>query len=913
MQKKKSIDFKLSDIAAVLICSAAIMVSLWLFFQNINKELVKNSEEQIAVITFKYRSAQRKFIDGMIWDKLRNSSPVYNGDTIRTASLSEAVVIFENGNTLNLHENTLTQVFMKKKDGEISILFDRGNFSITTIENAAPVVIKSSQGAISIGSASSLSVSLQNSIQKIQVLEGRADVIAADKTSVLFSGDVGEFSDKIGLFEQPSAVMIQPLQYYRVLNQGDSLTNIVFSWKASNMADDVKLLLDLYTDKRNVHKFASYDVTSYTSKDISLPNGVFYWKLYPVKGGSPSGLRYDSGQLLILDAPSPSVIAPKNELFSYENESSQIRFSWKGNEWVSLYQIEVADNSTMVNPIAVKTSQSESCYISGLTEGEWFWRVIPLYAIQKTDEVFSSEINSFSIGKKLSGSTTQPLQAENSIKANVDENNKTQTVSTSVVTGKRMAQLSGPELFLNNDFSAGDKFWDYWESQGIGAVIDFSSGAFVLSGGLRGMDAWNICLAKTALALSKYTVYELRFDAFSSNPSDTLQVTLESQKNDSTNAEEDYHHRSWADMALSAQPMTYSIELVSGEFDDLEGSIIFLLGDCTGTITIDNVSFKKKGSWKTESFEIISNGDFKYRAALWDYWQSENSSANMDFSSGAFVLSGGLRGIDEFNMCLGKLSLDLPQYSIYKLTFDASSTSASDVLKVGLQSISDYINDEGENFPYWSWAEFSLSTEPAVYTATLISSEFGDTEGSLIFPLGLCKGTITIDNVSLKKTGSWQLKIPEMVFNGDFELGNNYWNTWSGVTNKSGVGSFSDGKFTLTETQRGTENWVIQLSTNGYFTYKRGETYSVTFNAASTESEQITLNAGEDGFDVNGDGNIWSAWASKDYVLTSQMTAYTLVFTMSNTFEDPQGRLNFCLGNTKGIITIDNVSVKPVQ
>jgi hypothetical protein len=152
-----------------------------------------------------------------------------------------------------------------------------------------------------------------------------------------------------------------------------------------------------------------------------------------------------------------------------------------------------------------------------------------------------------------------------------------------------------------------------------------------------------------------------------------------------------------------------------------------------------------------------------------------------------------------------------------------------------------------------------------------------------------------------------------MVFYGDFELGNNYWNTWSGVTNKSGVGSFSDGKFTLTETQRGTENWVIQLSTNGYFTYKRGETYSVTFNAASTESEQITLNAGEDGFDVNGDGNIWSAWASKDYVLTSQMTAYTLVFTMSNTFEDPQGRLNFCLGNTKGIITIDNVSVKPVQ
>ncbi|HPX25367.1 MAG TPA: carbohydrate binding domain-containing protein [Treponemataceae bacterium] len=1072
MQKKKNIQLRLSDIAAIILCTSAMAVSLYFFYGNINKEFVKNAEDQIAVISFKYRSAQRKFSDGVIWDKLRNNSAVYNGDTIRTATSSEATVFFDNGNVLDLHENTLAQIYTKKKDGEISILFDRGNISLQTGTNTDRVIIESKKGNVIIESKSSLSVSINNSIQKVQVIEGNVQVVSDNKAVVLYAGEVIETAEDSVMLEQPSAAMIEPIQNYRYLNHTGSVTNIVFRWKTSNMPPDAKLYLNLYTDKRYTMQYASYDVTNWEEFDIPLPNGKFYWRLLPVLQDSSIKTRYDSGQLLILDAPSPTVIAPKNSEFTYKNEVPQIRFSWKGNDWVSLYQVEVADNIEMLNPIAVKTSQSESCYISGLTDGEWFWRVIPVYTIQKTDEAFSSEIYSFTIkkhqietkegivakievineadidneeipitdeevkvqGNKKESAGTELLyindfvQARASWEANQGESadlimdfssgsfklnggprgkypwdvsivrkelslkknmiyelsfdasstSPTDTIQVCLqeydkdIDGdgdywtlwsaidialskepkKYRAKLvtkeyddqggalrfnfggttSGTisidnislketesylpeenELIYNGSFNACSNFWLVNQLEGADAKLDFSSGALVLKGGLRGLHEWSIDLVQGEQNFSKYSIYELSFDASSTSPSDLIRIGLQEFNDDADGDGNAYSYWSSEVFTLSTEFKTYKAKLATREFDCPSGGLYINLGATEGTLKIDNISLKKAGTWKPDPSKIINNGNFELGSALWDYWQSENSSANMDFSSGAFVLSGGLRGIDEFNMCLGKLSLDLPQYSIYKLTFDASSTSASDVLKVGLQSISDYINDEGENFPYWSWAEFSLSTEPAVYTATLISSEFGDTEGSLIFPLGLCKGTITIDNVSLKKTGSWQPKIPEMVFNGDFELGNNYWNTWSGVTNKSGVGSFSDGKFTLTETQRGTENWVIQLSTNGYFTYKRGETYSVTFNAASTESEQITLNAGEDGFDVNGDGNIWSAWASKDYVLTSQMTAYTLVFTMSNTFEDPQGRLNFCLGNTKGIITIDNVSVKPVQ
>lgn len=435
MQKKKNIQLRLSDIAAIILCTSAMAVSLYFFYENINKELVKNTEDQIATISFKYRSAQRKFSDGVIWDKLRNNSAVYNGDTIRTATSSEATVFFDNGNALDLHENTLAQIYTKKKDGEISILFDRGNLSLQTGSNTDRVIIESKKGNVIIESKSSLSVSINNYIQKVQVIEGNVQVVSDNKAVVLYAGEVIETAEDSVMLEQPSAAMIEPIQNYRYLNHTGSLTNFVFRWRTNNMPPDAKLYLNLYTDKRYSMQYASYDVTNWEEFDIPLPNGMFYWRLLPVLQDSSIKTRYDSGQLLILDAPSPTVIAPKNSEFTYENEVPQIRFSWKGNDWVSLYQVEVADNIEMLNPIAVKTSQSESCYIGTLTEGLWYWRIIPIYTIQKTDAIFTSDINSFTI-KKIVKEIIKPEQLSAPEPIEVEE-----IVSKDIIEGEPLGSV----------------------------------------------------------------------------------------------------------------------------------------------------------------------------------------------------------------------------------------------------------------------------------------------------------------------------------------------------------------------------------------------------------------------------------------------------------------------------------------
>ena len=143
MQKRKSTSSKLSDLLTTIICCTGIAISVYLFWMDFNQSLTRQSEQPIATITFKYKSAQRKFIDRIIWDRLKNESPVYNGDTIRTAALSEATVTFIDGNTMALHENTLAQIFYDVEGDGAAISFTEGNISVTTGTSSKAVSVSS--------------------------------------------------------------------------------------------------------------------------------------------------------------------------------------------------------------------------------------------------------------------------------------------------------------------------------------------------------------------------------------------------------------------------------------------------------------------------------------------------------------------------------------------------------------------------------------------------------------------------------------------------------------------------------------------------------------------------------------------------------------------------------------------------
>jgi hypothetical protein len=321
--------------------------------------------------------------------------------------------------------------------------------------------------------------------------------------------------------------------------------------------------------------------------------------------------------------------------------------------------------------------------------------------------------------------------------------------------------------------------------------------------------------------------------------------------------------------------------------------------------------------------EMLTNGDFSYnysfegksQTASWYYLVRSGATSSVDFSSNAYVLSGSPRGSDEWAICLAQENLDFVQYGIYQLEFDARSTNPSDVIAAGLMEEGVDINGDGNAYTTWSDVDVPLSTATTRYSTQLIMRDYDNPKGVLQFRLGGSRtsGTVTIDKVSLKPNGTYTPLDGNLVWNGDFGFGQNFWTYWSDTAKGSTARpAFIGGKFSLASAGRGTESSDWQLQSNDKF-LTQGTTFTISFDASSTASDDIIrVTLCEGGVDVNGDGNAYGDWGNYSGISLGTTTQhYSFPLKMSDDYADPNGRLIFQLGKTTGTITIDNVSMIP--
>jgi hypothetical protein len=320
--------------------------------------------------------------------------------------------------------------------------------------------------------------------------------------------------------------------------------------------------------------------------------------------------------------------------------------------------------------------------------------------------------------------------------------------------------------------------------------------------------------------------------------------------------------------------------------------------------------------------EMLWNRDFSYvfsygsatHASAWYEWQNSGAASAIDFSSKAFVLSGSPRGSGNSSICLGQI-LDLAQYGIYQLAFEASSTNPGDVITAMIQENGEDIDGDGNAWTIWNSAEFSLNSTARSYSAPLAMWQYDNPKAYFIIAFGKrTSGTITIDNVSLKADGNFTPIDGELVWNGDFSLGQSYWNSWVNTANGANPKmEFTDGAFTLSGSARGTHDYDVQLW-SGQKALSKGTTYQISFDASSTVSgDVIRATLSENGVDANGDGKTKSDWVDHSGIsLSTTMTPYSFIMIMPSDYDDPNGRLLLQLGATTGTITIDNVSMEPV-
>lgn len=382
MQKK--VKLRLAEIIFVFLCFCCSAFSVYQFWKCLNAALTKN-EEPIATITFKYKTAQRKFIDDLVWDRLRQNSPVYEGDTIRTADLAEATIYFSDGNIMDLQENTMARISLKDgAEADIS----SGKVTVRTSQKSS-ARIKSGDSVVEVAAGSNLTAGGSEDGQiSVAVQSGSAALQSSNGTSVnLEAGQVTEVSST-GEFIQRNLIVNEPAENQRLLNFTTDDYPVNFDWKG----DSNKITIQVASDKNFKQIVYNQIYENAENAEVKLPSGTYYWRM------TGEQTEEVDGKLSILYSPAPKLISPKADYSTkYRTKTPSVRFAWSEVERATSYEFVVADNKEMNNPVIQQRSSTNSIIVNTLGAGTYYWNVTPYYVMNGIGLALPSETNSFTI------------------------------------------------------------------------------------------------------------------------------------------------------------------------------------------------------------------------------------------------------------------------------------------------------------------------------------------------------------------------------------------------------------------------------------------------------------------------------------------------------------------------------------
>lgn len=411
----------LAEFFFIFVCLFGCGYSIFQFWQSLNKSLTKN-EEPIAIITFKYKTAQRKFIDDILWDRLRQESPIYEGDTIRTAPLSEATIYFNDGNIMSLYENTLARVSLKEDGAEID--FDGGQIEIQTMGSSG-MKVKSGDSVVNIDKGASITAASApttktidpetgniietksegsskkaENVLNIQVQSGSAELTNTTTGEVALNLQAGQTAqmDKSGNIQKKHLSIQSPLKDTKCLSFVEDVYPIDFAWDCD---EEIGTKLEIFNKKAMLEPIASYDLNNLKSSKINFPIGISWWRL-------TSGNEYAEGKVNVYYTKIPQAVAPAaNYTAVYRTKNPKIRFIWSESKRATSYELQIADNPEMNNPVIVQRTPQPSSIITTLAKGKWYWKVTPYYTINNIGLADSSEVSSFEIVQ--SGELSKPV------------------------------------------------------------------------------------------------------------------------------------------------------------------------------------------------------------------------------------------------------------------------------------------------------------------------------------------------------------------------------------------------------------------------------------------------------------------------------------------------------------------------
>lgn len=397
MKKKTRFRSKVKTLARDFLVAAACLsvfaASMWLFWNDLNKSSTRSDKDAIATITFKYKVAQRKFTDRVVWERLQQNSPLYDQDTIRTSDLSNATITFNGGEVLAVHENTMVQIF-KSSDGTVRLSVGDGGVEVDTSDS------KSSSMAIEMKDGSLVNLEAGSRLSATSLSDGQTN-LQLQSGSGLVAGQVALSAGQTVNVEKGQVHKV-PLSVTSIskdlwiLNNEKTPSPVHLEWVAEETPLSNRYVVQTSHSKDFDKIDTEITVENLTYADIPVSEGNIYWRVYEETEPEKSV----NGKIHLQNLLPPELSSPADKaLYKYRRSLPKIPFSWEESQLAQYYRLEISSSPDFYNCEITKDVEDLSYSLSGLEEGTYFWRVTPYYNLNNTGFKAASKVSSFTVQK----------------------------------------------------------------------------------------------------------------------------------------------------------------------------------------------------------------------------------------------------------------------------------------------------------------------------------------------------------------------------------------------------------------------------------------------------------------------------------------------------------------------------------
>lgn len=345
-------------------------MSLYLLYFE-SKSRGASVKEILGNVSFRYKTAQRKFPDRMLWEDLEQGMSVFDKDSVRTDEASEAVVHLNSGTQIELDPQSMVVLQLKENReilhlGEGSLLVD------------GKKVLSVLSGKVGLDAKSDSSFRITNSPDGLSVNVRKGEVIwKEDGTAKVRLGE-GETALNAVKAEKKWNLIL-PEESHRFFPQ-EPEQPVEFRWDGGD--DSVWEV----SSKRDFSKIIETRIVKEKGLRQKFKEGIYFWRIRSRNGQRISDIR----KFRVLPNPLPELFYPKMDSVQ---EERTVSFAWARQKIASGYRLQISNDSSFSN---VRESQVfRTNFSMTLDPGNYYWRVVSYTNLPGTDAI--SESRKFAI------------------------------------------------------------------------------------------------------------------------------------------------------------------------------------------------------------------------------------------------------------------------------------------------------------------------------------------------------------------------------------------------------------------------------------------------------------------------------------------------------------------------------------